>query len=216
MCENLKFVEALPYYGFASKDSDEQVELGEFPALIAAIRNVDMQVQGVHRIYIDPKSHGKLTPPGDKTRNAAKKAFGNVVGGLIWFGPVNSFVAIGEGIETSLGYWQLCSGNCTVAAAVSLGNMFGKAAGWIPHPTVKNRTMPNGVPDMNAPGMIVPKEVTEILLLGDGDSDKIYTRMCVLTAMERLTREGRRALCTFAPDGKDFNDVCREQQEDAA
>jgi len=217
MLDNLRFVPDLPYYGFANKDTKELSELGEFPALIAAIRDVNMRLIGVHRIYIDRESHAKLLPPGDRARNPAKKAFGNVIGGCVWLGPVAPFVAIAEGIETALAYWQLgYSGECTVAAAVTLGNLFGKATGNVPHPTLPKRTVPNGVPDTNAPGVRLPPEVEEILVLGDGDSEKVYTRHCVLTAVERFTGENRKSFALFAPDGQDFNDVLLSQPTEAA
>jgi len=208
MLDNLRFVAELPYHGYANKDARELSELGEYPALIAAIRDKDLQLQGVHRIYLDPKTHGKLSPPGDRSRNAAKKAFGNVVGGCVWLGSVDSFVAIAEGIETAIAYWMLGgSGDCTVAAAVSLGNLSGRSTGSHPHPSIPKRTMPNGVPDMERPGVRLPLDVREVLVLGDGDSDKAFTRHSVLTAVERFTAEGRKAYAVFAPDGQDFNDL---------
>ena len=208
MLDNLRYIEALPYKGYADKNAKELTDLGEFPALIAAIRGADWSLIGVHRIYIDPQTHGKLSPPGDRARNAAKKAFGNVLGGCVWLGPVSPFVAIAEGIETALAYWQLGgSGDCTVASAVSLGNLAGGAKESLPHPLIPKRTFGNEVPDPDKPGVRLPANVTEVLVLGDGDSEKVMTRHAVARAVARFEAEGRKAYAVFAPDGQDFNDV---------
>jgi len=212
MVEDLRFVDGLPYWGLRDKESERDEVLGDFPALIAAIRDVNMNIQGVHRIYIDPKSHGKLIPPGHREKNAAKKAFGNVLGGCVWLGPVSEAVACAEGIETALSYWQLGHyGDGTVCAAVTLGNLCGKATDAIKHPALPKRTVPNGEPDMSSIAIEFPAMVKEVLCLGDGDSEKIWTRQMLLMAMARLEKQGRRALCAFAPDGKDFNDTLLEQ-----
>lgn len=212
MIENLRFVPDLPFWGVAEKGSQKLECLGDFPAMIAAIRDVNMRLIGCHRIWIDAETGGKLKPPGHG--NAAKKAWGNVEGGCIWLGPVSSFVAMGEGIETALAYWQLgFSGDCTVAAAVSLGNLAGAAEASFPHPTIQKRTVPNGIPDMARPGVVLPKEVEEILVLGDADSDPCMTTHAVTRAVARFRAEGRKAYASFAAKGQDFNDVLLGQQQ---
>jgi hypothetical protein len=214
---DLRFVPDMPYWGLASPDDHESSALGEFPCLIAAIRDRNMRIIGCHRIYLDPKKPIKITPPGDPRRNAAKKAFGNVKGGAIWLGPVTPGIAIAEGIETALGWEALGLGdmNATVVAAVSLGNLSGKCTGNIKHPTKPNSTIPNGIPNMAEPGVILPKEVEHITILGDGDSDPAKTRMHLLAAARRFSGQGRTVSIAMAPAGKDWNDVAIEQAREA-
>lgn len=215
---DLRFIEALPYYGYATADDDEQAELGEFPAMVAAIRNVAGEIIGAHRTYLDPKEPRKLTPPGDTTRNAAKKVLGKMGGGLILLSRPGPILVIGEGIETSRSGYELGFGgdDPAVAAAVSLGNLAGGATGSLPHPTIRRRTIPNGEPDMERPGAILPDEVEEVIILGDGDSDRPTTLAYLLVAGRRWKAEGRKVFYAMAPDGADWNDELRARREKEA
>ncbi len=60
---DLRFVPDLTYRGYASKESEVEEPLGRFPAMLAAIRNVDGELIGLHRTYLDPKTGDKLKPP---------------------------------------------------------------------------------------------------------------------------------------------------------
>ncbi|CUA90867.1 hypothetical protein Ga0061061_11622 [Chelatococcus sambhunathii] len=214
---DLRFMPSLPYLGFTDKHAEEQEKLGEYPAMIAAIRNAAGEIIGVHRTYLDPVEPKKLVPPGDRTRNAAKKMYGNA-NGMIRLGPIMPYMAIGEGIETSLAWWQLGIGpeECGVAAAGSLGNLSGASLDTMPHPKVRGRTIQNGVPDPQRPGLVMPVGVKGVILLGDGDSEPFATRAHLLTGGRKFQAAGLEVLVTIAPDGKDFSDVYSEQQRDAA
>lgn len=211
---DLRFIERLPYFGYATPDDEEQRDLGEFPAMVAAIRNVRGEIIGAHRTYLDPKEPRKLTPPGDSDRNAAKKVLGKAGGGLIWLSKPAPVLVIGEGIETSRSGYELGIGgaDAAVAAAVSLPNLSGGATGTLPHPSIPRRVIPNGEPDVDRPGAMLPPDVREVIILGDGDSDRPTTFAHLMTAGRRWKSEGRTVFIAPAPDGEDWNDVLRRRR----
>lgn len=212
---DLRYVPELQYCGYLDADAEETTVLGTFPAMIAAIRDAKGVLIGVHRTYLDTKLAKKLTPPGDASRNKAKKVLGEQQGGMIRLSPMGSRLAIGEGIETSrswftLGIWE---GDIAVAAAVSLGNLSGSATGSSPHPRSDKKMVPNGIPDVDRPGLILPREVEEVILIGDSDSEPCMTRARLLVAARRFRQQGRTVFVSMAPDGKDFSDVLAADQE---
>lgn len=199
----------IPYYGYQTRDDDEAVLFGEFPAMLAAIRDTAGELIAVHRTYLDPKEPRKYRPPGDPARNKAKKIVGRAGGGFIRLGPVGDMLAVGEGIETTLAWRRLerAGEDVTIAAAVSIGNLAGSAMGSIAHPKLHDRQIPNGIPDLDRPGVVWPDAVKEVILLGDGDSDPEWTRAVMLTAARRFRAGGLGVLVDFAPPGHDWNDV---------
>jgi hypothetical protein len=207
---DLRHIDDLPYRGFADPDTSEQTILGRFPAMLGAIRDVAGNLIGVHRTFLDPAG-GKLQPPGDRGRNKAKKILGEARGGMIRLSPPGPALAIGEGIETTRSWFELgiCSAEVAIAAGVSLGNLAGACTSTVPHPQNAKRRIPNGEPDMERPGVIVPDDVEEIYLIGDGDSDPYVTRASLLAAARRFRagRPDRQAFVSMAPAGLDFNDV---------
>ncbi len=209
---DLRFMQRLAYWGYPDEEAQEQIELGEFPAMLAAIRNAAGEIIGVHRTYLDAAAPRKLVPicPG---RNGAKKILGKAGGGLIRLSPPGPALIVGEGIETSRSGYELGIGgdDPAVAAAISLGNLSGGATGTLPHPQKKKRTIYNGEPDPDRPGAILPDGVEEVFILGDGDSDRPATLAQLLTAARRW-RESFRVFVSMAPEGLDWNDVLRSQQ----
>ncbi|MBS7703277.1 DUF7146 domain-containing protein [Chelatococcus asaccharovorans] len=210
---DLRFHPALRYTGFADANTDEPTRLGEFPAMLAAIRDVRGDLIGVHRTYLDSSGQQKLTPPGDLRRNKAKKVLGEMRGGMIRLSPPSRHLAMGEGIETSRSWYDLGYGGdgISIASAVSLGNLSGGATGSIKHPSREKALIPNGEPDPDRPGVVLPIEIEEVTLIGDGDSDEAMTRARLLVAGRRFQDLGRQVFYCMAPGGKDFNDVLREQ-----
>ena len=212
--DDLRFIPGLEYFGFADADASQQTELGRYHCMASAVRDVAGDIIGVHRTYIDPAGT-KLKPPGDRARNAAKKAYQRVKGGLIRLGEIGETLAIGEGLETTLSWYRLARAgdfgdewaDSTIACAVSLGNLCGSATGSIPHPIIKGRTILNGEPASDAPGATIPENVKRIVLIGDGDSDGPATMASLLTAARRHQAAGRNAYVCLAPTGSDFNDV---------
>lgn len=210
---DLRFIASLAYEGYRDEDDQEGGPLGSFPAMLAAIRDVDGHLIGVHRTYLAPDEPKKLVPPGDRSRNKAKKVLGNAKHGAIWLGPPNDVIALAEGIETALSWYALALGPdpITLVSAISLGNLAGSSLGTLPHPKLASRHIQDGRPDPEKPGVRLPGTVREIIVLGDGDSDAARTRSFLLTAGARFRAEGRTVAVCMAPPGKDFNDVLLEQ-----
>jgi hypothetical protein len=210
---DLRFAPALPYWGYPKTDATTPSLLGEFPALLAAIRASDGALIGVHRTYLDPDSPSKLSPPGDGRRNAAKKILGRAAGGLIRLSPVEPILAIGEGIETSMSWYLLARGELDVgvAAGISLGNISGSAFRSMPKRATSSRVYAYD-PDMERAGLILPRGVKEVILLQDGDSDPEATVAKMVCAMRRFEKLGVTASIDEAPAGQDFNDVLLEER----
>ena len=213
--EGLRYVADLEYWGYASAQAEIRTMLARLPAMIAPIVDAKGVVIGLHRTYLDRLTPIKFEPP-DQKRDRAKKMLGEARGGMIRLGPIGERLAIGEGIETTLGWHGLGMGpdDVTIAAAGSLGNLAGAWTATLAHPTRrgadgKPTRMPNGEPDMARPGVILPPRVREVILLGDGDSEPLATRGAILTGARRFRREGRQAAVHFAPDGEDWSDVAK-------
>lgn len=222
MAADLRFHSGLDYRGFADRDADDETILGTFPCMVAAIRDVAGAIIGIHRTYLEPEQPAKLTPPGDRSRNKAKKVFGSVMGGAIRLGPIQRCMAAGEGIETTLSWYGLGKGpdDVGVICAVTRGNLCGGATESIKHPT-KRGTIPNGIPAPDKPGMILPADVEELILLGDHDADMITMNAFLLTGARRH-REAGRTVTIHTPDllpgtfKTDWNDVALAQMRRAA
>ncbi|MBU6298602.1 MAG: toprim domain-containing protein, partial [Alphaproteobacteria bacterium] len=67
-----------------------------WPAMIAAVTNVDGHITGVQRTWLNTSGHGKA--PIDTPR----RAMGHLLGNAVRFGIANDVLAAGEGIETVL------------------------------------------------------------------------------------------------------------------
>lgn len=205
-------------------------EIHHGPALVGAIQGPDGRFCGVHCTYIDPRlatatGKAEIAHPETGELLPAKKVRGSAKGGHIHLGgslDARMLIA-GEGIETTLTpatvfgadeagrlYW----------ATVSLGNMGGKAKGRVPHPTetrvdkrgAKRRVMvPDDVPleEPGEPVLMPPDTVREIILLGDGDSDRFTTELVLKRAARRWAAPGRRIRAAWAEDGGDFNSMLR-------
>lgn len=235
---DLRFIPNLSYRGYPHKAGavdengeplpDDEVELGSYHCMIAAVRDAQGRVQGIHRTYIDAGRGGetkpsgqpvKLRPPGDRNRNKAKKGTHRMGGGLILLSEIGETLAVGEGIETALSFLAMAQdgvfgddfAGVSIAAAYSLGNLCGGSMGTKPHPRpprgAPNATIMDGEPDMASAAMWIPPQVKRLVLLGDGDSDPAATRAALCTGAERFRRIGLEVFVSIAPDGADFNDV---------
>ncbi|MGJ0508842.1 MAG: DUF7146 domain-containing protein [Methylocystis sp.] len=204
------------------------------PAMIAAIEGVDGRFTGVHVTWIDldaPKGKAETIDPETGMLLPAKKVRGSLKSGSIrmvsggdepkrWF--------LGEGIETVLSvYWSLVeAGSSLVEGAefrtsVDLDNLGGKAKGRVKHPTktfvdargrsrsvfVRNDTPAD--PDVDWRVIFIPPSVEELILLGDGDSDPFTTRLALLRAAKRFSREypALAIKVAMSNEGVDFNDM---------
>jgi hypothetical protein len=212
---DLLFVKDLPYWGFPNEDVKVMKWLAELPAMVAVIRDVAGEVIGLHRTFLNVQEPTKFRPPCE--RENAKKVLGEQKGGLIRLGPIGERLVIGEGIEKCLGYYQLLPDGCddlTIACGINLNNIMGGRAGTAQHPTRvdpktgKPTPIPNGVPDMSKPGMILPKNVREMILLQDSTSEPVATRAAIATAVQRHINDGLKVSVVVAPPGLDFDQVC--------
>jgi hypothetical protein len=158
----------------------------------------------------------------------AKKVRGSKAGGFIDLGLMNTArfapppacrrLFAGEGIETVLSVFTALFKSNRVRdrdgfrSAIDLGNLGGSSIESVPHPTLKDaagrtRRVPGPDPDLSAPAMPVPETVDELILLGDGDSDAFTTQCAMRRAERRNQKPGRIVRVTFAPPGRDFNDL---------
>jgi hypothetical protein len=185
--------------------------------MVAAIRESGPrgagQIIGLHRTYLDPERPAKLIPPGDRSRNKTKKVMGEQMGGMIFLTEPRARMAIGEGIETVWAWCDLSDEDCGLATGVSLGNMCGRCNGSISHPEKPGKRIPNGMPDLEQPGIVFPDAVEELIFLGDGDSDRAMTRSRLLAGLRRAVHQGKRGFISMADDGFDWASVLKSEKE---
>lgn len=214
----------VPYFGPKPLDGPPR-ELWRGPAMLAAIAGVDGRFAGLHTTWVDPAAPGSkasIVDPETGEVLPAKKVRGSKKGGRIelvrQLEPGRLF--IGEGIETVLSVWcglvdlrhALLEG-AAFWSSVDLGNLGGPADGAIAHPSaVSPKGRPLRVPSpmpADGPAIQVPESVTEIVVLGDGDSDPFLTEKTIERAARRWARPGRTIRRAMASAGFDFNDIRR-------
>lgn len=211
--EFLRFIPQHPFYHGQDEDG-KPVAIGHWPAMVSLMRNADGEASGIHCTYLDHDKPVKayIVPPGEDGPINPRKMYGTA--GLIWLSPIRSIMAMGEGIETTLSWYQLGIGpdEVGIAAAGSLINLSGKAMGSVPHPRIAKRTIPNGIPDLERPIIEIPDAARELILLGDADGDGANVRAHLLTGARRYRAQGRTVSIQMSPlpEGEkkfDFNDV---------
>lgn len=97
-CADLRFH---PRCWYRPNDDDAPDTRDAWPALIAAIRDDEGVLTGVHRTWLSPKGTGKApiaTP---------RRAMGHLLGNGVRFGAAGDVMAVGEGIETMLSLRQV-------------------------------------------------------------------------------------------------------------
>ena len=235
LTQDLMFLNALPYWGVKSDRSDKLEWMATLPALCALIRRVDDLIIGVAITYLDPYHPKKYTPEGSR-KNSPKKIRGEKQGGMIRLGPIGAKLAIAEGWENALAWDALrargrfgdtiAGEEISLAAAVDKGNLCGGSIGRHPLPDKmdvrgKPVTYPSGIPDMTHPGVILPDEVQEIFLIGDGPKDKgggslAYQRADLAgsyaTGARRFANQGKSVLICQSPENFDWNDVLKMEE----
>ncbi|KWV54325.1 hypothetical protein AS156_00940 [Bradyrhizobium macuxiense] len=219
----IKSVEAMPYH----VDKDTIAHRG--PAMVAPIINARREFQGLHFTYLDlAREKGKLQLEWEGEMLDAKKSRGSKQGNFVALtGPVEpEFLVIGEAIEkTTAVYMALASTGRDMSAAAfwsgcDLGNLAGKAAASVIHPTLKNEKtgravkVSGPVPDLTSPAIEIPDSVTDLVLLGDSTSEPFSTRQAMSRAAARYSRPGRTVRIAWAPGGIDFDDLLRDAKGD--
>ena len=90
--------------------SDTDAPTETWPALIAAVTDLDGRITGAHRTWLDPSGRDKA--PIDTPR----RAIGHLLGHGVRFGAANDAMAAGEGIETMLSLRSIMPGLPMIAA----------------------------------------------------------------------------------------------------
>ena len=227
--ERLKCVESMPYH------TDRETVVHRGPALIAPIVDGDRKFRGLHFTYLDlAQPKGKLalqdahSAPG--VLHDAKKSRGSKQGNAIaLLGPPDpAQLVLGEGIEKLIAVYMALAAagrpieQTTFWSAADLGNLAGKANGTVSHPTLKNektgrpQKIAGPVPDFDAPAIVIPDSVTDLVLLGDSTSDPFTTRLALARAAARYARPGRTVRVAWAPADVDFDDLLRAAKGDDA
>jgi hypothetical protein len=214
LSHDIKYVGALDYYGYGDNGAGELKRLGTLPALVATIRNASGAVTGISQTYLDPSAPRKWTPIGS-SRNRPRKIRGDKHGGMIRLGVIGETIGLSEGWENCLAWHQLGRGSedVSLAAAVDLGNLSGRATGSIDHPSLTDPNsssplkIPNGEPDLTKSGVILPEGVKSVIIVADNDSEPFALHARYRTAVNRFCALGLQVSLDWPPPGSDWNDV---------
>jgi AAA domain len=205
MLSSLRFLPSCEYWGKINHDDEVLSFLGFYPCVVMAFQDVNGNITGIHRTYLDKHESMKLVPPGDKS-NKAKKMDGVCMGSLIYLGPCRESMAIAEGLETGASWYGMgLATEAGLAIAGSIGNMCGGATDTLPHPVNPKTSISNGDPDFNKLAMKLPITVESVILLKDSDSDPHWTDARILTGARRLRSEERQVSIHSPPLEADWN-----------
>ncbi|OSI72283.1 DNA primase [Bradyrhizobium canariense] len=80
---------------------DDHLPTETWPAMIARVTDLDGQVTGVHRTWLDPDGFDRVRL-GKAPIDTPRRAMGDLLGNAVRFGVVDDVLAAGEGIETML------------------------------------------------------------------------------------------------------------------
>src|SRR5437879_4437902 len=72
-----------------------------WPAMIAAVTDLDARITGAHRTWLDPAGFDPVRL-GKAPIDSPRRAMGHLLGNAVRFGTASDVVAAGEGIETIL------------------------------------------------------------------------------------------------------------------
>lgn len=232
----LRYLAECPYWLPPLKKGDKPVLIYSGPAMLAAITGPDGRFLGVHMTWFDrdrPGAKLELAHPVTGAALPAKKIRGSKKRGWILLhdprrvGQTFRRLVIGEGIETVRSVWQAELGvrgqarlaTTGYAASVDLQHLGGKAVGTVKHPSMSVTTCAGQLRASKVPGpdphpsderaLILPDTVVEVLMLGDGDSDRFTAEQVHRRAAKRWTQPGRTIRSAWADDDTDFNDPLR-------
>jgi Toprim domain len=85
------------YYHGSDEDSPAEI----WPAMIAAVTDLDGTITGVHRTWLDPDGFDPYRL-GKAPIDTPRRAMGDLLGNAVRFGVANDVLVAGEGIETML------------------------------------------------------------------------------------------------------------------
>lgn len=202
------------------------------PAMVAPFIMPDLVPIGCHITWIDldrpPKYRPELSDPSTGELLPAKKMRGSKKGGLIPIAghPDCSRWVGGEGIENGVafGVWEGFRSDTFYFAAGDLGNLSGPAdpSSRFAHPALKKPDtkgvarpvmvagpVPKGDQDADDV-MWVADHVDELVLLADGDSERVMTAAAMARARARHARPGRLIPIVWPRAGYDFSSMAAE------
>ncbi|MEA3264656.1 MAG: toprim domain-containing protein [Pseudomonadota bacterium] len=113
-CGSLRFHPRCYYRGDEDDPADQVRDA--WPALIAAVRDGDGVLTGVHRTWLDPSGEGKAPV------STPRRAMGHLLGHGVRFGIGGAVMAAGEGIETMLSL-RLVMPTMTMVAGLSANHL---------------------------------------------------------------------------------------------
>ncbi|MCC0035464.1 MAG: P4 alpha zinc-binding domain-containing protein [Hoeflea sp.] len=214
------------------------------PAMVLPFIDAAGEIIGIHQTWIDlgeaPKFRPKLVCPDTGEALPTKKMRGSKKGGLL---PIAGEMAVtrwvvGEGIENVAAWFaaELDDDKATAlstfyAAAGDIGNLAGAAArtGRFAHPT-DTKVNANGVsrpvmmpspepdPERLDEGFPLGPHVRELLFLGDGDSEPVWTAAHMARAEARagLIAPGVEVGTVWPPRGRDWAEIIVNARGEAA
>lgn len=229
-CPALRLLPSAPYWHGQEQDERGRMRqrlLHRGPAMAAAITDAEGVFRGLHMTWIDlamPKGKAEIFDPQTGEQLPAKKVRGSKAGNRILLVPATlapTRQMAGEGIESVLSVWTAFAAMQADPAmewvsGIDLGNLTGRAAESVPHPTSRRADalgrsravrIPGPVPDMASAAMCVPDQISHLTLLADGDSDPDATRCAMERAQARHSTPTRYATVAWPPLGMDFNDL---------
>lgn len=222
-------------YWHGQDEAGRPVDLYSGPAMVLPFLAPDLTIIGCHQTWIDlgrpPKLRPVLADPETGELLPTKKMRGSKKGGLIplcgdpgarrWVGA--------EGIENTLAFagWEDFRPDTFYFAAGDLGNLSGSAdpASRFAHPELtktdrRGRTRPVMVAGPaplvtgEADSIWVADHVDELVLLADGDSERVMTAAAMARAKARHARAGRRIFVVWPKRGMDLSEIARQLESE--
>lgn len=199
------------------------------PAMLWPITARDGHFIGLHATWLDPagaKGKAEIFCPDTGEQLPAKKVRGSKKGGRIVLRDnirASERLAVGEGIESVLSWFAMKGRDHSLETSVDLGNLAGKAARTVAHPTATFTRRDGREMKLRVPGP-EPKPgedqallwaphpgVMRLTLIGDGDSDPVATKAAMLRAKARLSTgvppDPFDIVIDWPPAGHDFNSL---------
>lgn len=121
--KNLRDTGSLRFHPRCYYRSDEHSPTETWPAMIAAVTDLDGRITGAHRTWLDPNGFDAVRL-GKAPIDTQKKAMGGLLGHAVRFGAPGEVMAAGEGIETMLSL-RCALPAMPMAAALSANHLAG-------------------------------------------------------------------------------------------